>query len=499
MNQESIPTASIINTPQKPPAFAQRLHGHLIDIAPELREDGYSPRNLDDHILSEAKWAWDGIAERNLLHKYAGHVRSSQAFAVNLFGPLDQKSLARILSGVFGPIATVEQPVFEFEDLEDRLRESQSKRPHRTQIDVVLRGTTTSNKPVALLVEVKLSEDDFGHCSAFKNPNNDSRHTCNQSGPFGGDTNSCFQLRNHGNGRRRLYDKYIPNLIELVGNDSTECWFKTSASQPMRNVALAGVLRDGGIDARYAVCAPILNREIWKCWDAVQQVLPPEMLVTLPAELVIALHSQNTYAHMRDRYLLNEAQSNNPQASLERITWEIIASLDSRYEHNLIPIEKQVEANQIDCIASFDHDPNNSGVVIEFNRNGKVDILRGPGEGTIDNLRDVAQQKGPDVAADIIANATGLSPRRPEIDSTWNEFGRVVELYARAGLSVGWKTGLLDTADPGHKVRDDWYKDLNMSVPDNQSSDFLKSPARSNWFLVQNSIGKNTCVTVREN
>jgi hypothetical protein len=84
MNQESIPTPSVTYTPQKSLIFAKRLHNHLIDVAPELQEDCYSTRNLNEHILPEARWAWDDIAERNLLHKYAGHVKSSQAFAVNL-------------------------------------------------------------------------------------------------------------------------------------------------------------------------------------------------------------------------------------------------------------------------------------------------------------------------------------------------------------------------------------------------------------------------------
>lgn len=68
MNQDSIRTASDSNTLPKPQTFTRRIKDHPIDIAPVLREDGYSPRELDDRILSEAKWAWNGIAERNPIH-----------------------------------------------------------------------------------------------------------------------------------------------------------------------------------------------------------------------------------------------------------------------------------------------------------------------------------------------------------------------------------------------------------------------------------------------
>lgn len=305
----TVPSPPISSKPVVPFRFAQRIHEHLVSVAIGLKPDGFSEVNLDDHIFPEAQWAWNNIEERTLLHRWAHHIRSSQAFAINLFGPLDDKAVSTLLSDQFGLMESVERPFFEFEDATDRLNEMRQDRPHRTQVDVLLRGTAAAGKPVALLIEVKLAEEDFGTCSAFTSRINDRRHICHQKGPFGNDVDSCFQLRSHANGERRLYDKYLTGNLKLTGTETAGCWYRTSASQPMRNVALAGVLRQDGIDARYALCAPRAHREIWRRWDEVHRVLPNELLVTLPAESVLALHGSDTFTRIRDRYQLGTVES----------------------------------------------------------------------------------------------------------------------------------------------------------------------------------------------
>ena len=72
-----------------------------------------------------------------------------------MFGPLDTAGVSRLLEEFFGPMATAQLPEFEFEDQLDRLNESTFRRPHRTQVDVVLRGVSLQGLAVALLVEVK--------------------------------------------------------------------------------------------------------------------------------------------------------------------------------------------------------------------------------------------------------------------------------------------------------------------------------------------------------
>jgi hypothetical protein len=91
------------------------------------------------------------------------------------------------------------------------LCESHSTRPHRTQIDVALRGITARG-PVALLIELKLTETDFGHCSVAINPNNDTPAVCTNPGALGGDAQRCFKLRNDGDQVRRRNDEFLPAM-----------------------------------------------------------------------------------------------------------------------------------------------------------------------------------------------------------------------------------------------------------------------------------------------
>jgi hypothetical protein len=81
------------------------------------------------------------------------------------------------------------------------------------------------------------------------------------------------------------------------------CWFRNSASQPMRNAALAEVLRRrDGVQVRYALCAPLANETIWRRWGDARRVLPEELLIDLLAEHVLAHHTSAVVAGMRERY-----------------------------------------------------------------------------------------------------------------------------------------------------------------------------------------------------
>src|SRR5207244_13028313 len=42
-------------------------------------------------IVPSANWAFEELGSRGLLNRYVHHVRSSHAFALNLFGPLDRQ------------------------------------------------------------------------------------------------------------------------------------------------------------------------------------------------------------------------------------------------------------------------------------------------------------------------------------------------------------------------------------------------------------------------
>lgn len=235
------------------------------------------------------------LRDRGLAHRWVRHVRSSQAFALSLFAPLPNHGAVRVLNHLGLQVTDAEPVIFEFEDLADRLGEASSRSPHRTQVDVVLTGTTTDGERIAAFIEVKLSETDFGWCSAFDSPDNPNRATCHSPGMFGGDPEACFQLQNHGRGRRR-YDDHLPSA-DIPGGPSNDggCLVRQGRNQPMRNVALAGLMVAEGEFERvvYALCAPEQHPTIWRRFEEFREVFPAtEALATgcLPAELVARQH-----------------------------------------------------------------------------------------------------------------------------------------------------------------------------------------------------------------
>jgi hypothetical protein len=255
-------------------------------------------------VLPDALAALSDLRARGLTHRWVRHVRSSQAFALSLFAPLSGAGSRRVLAHLGLNVVEVEPVVFEFEDHQDRLAEASPRSQHRTQVDVVLRGTTADGDRVAAFIEVKLSELDFGSCSAFESPDNASRATCSSPGLFGGDPGSCFQLQNHGRGRRH-YDAYLPEpTVSGSPSDDGGCLVRGGRNQPMRNLALAHLLvAKGELDgAVYALCAPSAHPTIWRRYQEFRSVFPDTGRVWtahLPAELVARQHDDGGAAFVR--------------------------------------------------------------------------------------------------------------------------------------------------------------------------------------------------------
>lgn len=170
----------------------------------------------------------------------------------------------------------------------------------------MLSGTTTAGERVAAFVEVKLSETDFGSCSAFESPDNHYRATCLSPGLFGGNPDACFQLLNHGRGRRN-YDRYLPSANDANGpSRDGGCLVRQGRNQPMRNLALAGLLvAEGEFDrVVYALCAPKRHPTIWRRFDEFRELFADNDNVwirPLPAEDVAHQHPDGG-ASFIDRY-----------------------------------------------------------------------------------------------------------------------------------------------------------------------------------------------------
>src|SRR4051812_42326429 len=132
----------------------------------------------DEALLPDARPLFADLKARDLLHRWALHHLSSQAFALNLFAPLDdlgrRAALALVGLSASSPV-TID---YEYSDPDDRLGETGPRSRHRTQVDVVMRGTSAEGKRVVALIEVKFTEADFGHCGAYENPANNRRDVC---------------------------------------------------------------------------------------------------------------------------------------------------------------------------------------------------------------------------------------------------------------------------------------------------------------------------------
>jgi Restriction Endonuclease associating with ARP len=290
------------------PRYAIALGEHLVRGAGvALKQKVFYDDPLDG-LLPAARAAYAHLKTRELLHPFIGHVRSSQAFALNLFTPLSAEDVVGLLRSLGLDIQHAHAPTFEYSDPEDRLGEHTTERPHATQVDVVLRGFDRAGSTFVALVEVKLSEIDFGPCSAYRAAQNPDRHICRQDGPFGDNPDLCFQLSNWGGSTRRRYDTYIGSMNSTSARPG--CLFRLGMNQPMRNVALARALVQAGEAEHvvYALCAPEKNRPIWRRWNEAEQFfseIPGVTLARLLPSRVLEHHDDANAETLVNRYQLS--------------------------------------------------------------------------------------------------------------------------------------------------------------------------------------------------
>ncbi len=286
---------------QRPPRYRWAIARHLEEHAPGPLARGVFLRDPADGVVPAARRTWSELKERGLLHKYASHLRSSQAFAVNLFGPLDRDDTTGLLRRWFDDICTAEVPVLEWSDPLDRLSETSGSFDHQTQVDVLLRGTETGGRRVAALIEVKFTEDNYGSCAAYESAPDSYRTVCLQPGPFGGDPAACWSITNKGTGGRRTYDELIGNQAPF---DGVGCWYRTGGYQPMRNLAQAqALLRSGEFEAvAFVVCAPRARTDLRIGLDRLSTTLPNLSIDWLNAEEVLALHDHPDVDQLALRY-----------------------------------------------------------------------------------------------------------------------------------------------------------------------------------------------------
>jgi hypothetical protein len=178
---------------------------------------------------------------------------------------------------------------------------------------------------VAALIEVKLTEADFGECSAHQDPDNPRRAVCRTNAPFGGDPAGCFQLRarDEHHPPRRYAEVLTLSPRPSYGSgpwwsQDGGCPFRT-ANQQMRNAALATVMRQSGEVDRVAValCAPAGYTAIWRRWAEARRTLGNDDLamLNLTAETVLESIQHPNADTMRRRYRLIDVGLKAPAGS----------------------------------------------------------------------------------------------------------------------------------------------------------------------------------------
>jgi hypothetical protein len=304
----ALPRRQVPNAPRyTSPRYAIALGDHLVQSAGAALKQNVFYNDPVDGLVPAAHAAYAHLKARRLLHPFIGHVRSSQAFALNLFAPLSAEDVVGLLRSLGLDIQHAHAPTFEYTDPQDRLGEHTSERPHATQVDVVLRGFDAAGSTCLALVEVKLSEIDFGPCSAYRADQNPERQTCRQDGPFGDNPDLCFQLSNWGGSTRRQYDTYIGSMNST---SRPGCLFRLGMNQPMRNVALARALVQAGEAEHvvYALCAPEKNRPILRRWNEAEHLfseIPGVTLARLLPSQVLDHHASADSLALTNRYDLS--------------------------------------------------------------------------------------------------------------------------------------------------------------------------------------------------
>jgi hypothetical protein len=222
-----------------------------------LREDSAA------HNAYRREW-WRQVARR--AHRWGRALNSSQAFALNLFGPALNPAVARAVWRAFSsrplPLGADVVLSFEFDYATDGRERypgiALGERRQRTQIDVLLelRAPTECG---ALLIEVKYTEAEFGTCRGARkgDPN------CSDLRGLTRDPELCWLSRHEG---RKYWSLMTTENASFRFSETSGlgCPFQRDLYQLMRNRVLADAMRQaGGLEwADTGVCIHPRNVEL---------------------------------------------------------------------------------------------------------------------------------------------------------------------------------------------------------------------------------------------
>jgi hypothetical protein len=223
--------------------------GHILASSRDWKSILWGP------LQSEAD-RWIKPSDR---HRWLHHMRSSQSFALNLFGPLKlgMPWAAEIWASHFPGTTSVQ---FEYPTTGDPLLETKPpERLSRTRADVRLDAPSGDT----WLVEVKLTEPEFGSCSAGHDPENEL-----QSASCRAEfrslqilQESCY-LHRIGRAYFRMLERpdSLIDPAKLAPHGTQTCPLRQDLYQIVRNLLLVQSIRaNEQRHARFAVVAPSRN------------------------------------------------------------------------------------------------------------------------------------------------------------------------------------------------------------------------------------------------
>jgi restriction endonuclease-like protein len=256
-------------------SFAEKLKKDLIewaaDASRKFKGDGKHDWVLADRTQNYFDPAWTGFILRSKMHRWGHALNSSQAFAVNLFGPARKSEAACLeLWRALTSDASSKQPqrvelAFEYggPSLPPLGRTALGERRQTTQIDVALRAQFAGGKARFLLIEVKLSESSFGACRGAKEVAKQGGSDCNRlSKILARPDRKCWLAKNEG----RKYWPVIqsgPRGLRFSSLADEPCPWKGGLYQLMRNWAFGQALVQTGNaeDFHVGVCIHPNNSE----------------------------------------------------------------------------------------------------------------------------------------------------------------------------------------------------------------------------------------------
>ena len=243
------------------------------------------------------------LADSARLDDNATHIRSSQAFAFNLFLPFREGARSRLseaVGEVLGADIRIDRIQFEWIPPGALLGELVGEWPAdgepATAVDVVLRSRLPNGRRAAVLVEVKLSETGFTPCNGPDSRGNRRKNVCKSARSFFDDPGACYLRRPWRKDRARRYWEIFATSHGSVRNAFPGasldgcCPFIQHAQQPMRNLAIAHGLAQEGLvaNAWFALCRHDDNPDVAVHWEAWREMLPdPASAPCLAASTVV--------------------------------------------------------------------------------------------------------------------------------------------------------------------------------------------------------------------